>query len=49
MPVLGASKLGLQYADIEIFANVTIQIEEKSKIPIENKPKDTEKKIKTKK
>jgi len=34
MPVLGASKLGLQYADIEIFANVTIQIEEKSKIGI---------------
>mgnify|MGYP001497984811 FL=1 len=34
MPVLGASKLGLQYADIEIFADVTIQIEEKSKIGI---------------
>ena len=34
MPVLGASKLGLQYADIEIFSNVTIQIEEKSKIGI---------------
>ena len=34
MPVLGVSKLGLQYADIEIFSNVTIQIEERSKIGI---------------